>query len=75
MISMRAGVVDIVEACYRFDGDSETWMRSVGDVVDKHVGCGLGVVAMRYQLDEQQMFCPLAMVPVNVTEAHLVFLD
>jgi DNA-binding CsgD family transcriptional regulator len=68
MTSMRPGVVDIVDACYRFDGEPETWMRSVGDAVEKHLGYGLGAIAMRYRLDERQMFSPLAIVPVNMTE-------
>lgn len=63
---MRPGLVDILEASYRFDRDDETWMRCVGETVNAHLGFGLGAVAIRYKIGPAQQFQPQMMVPVDL---------
>jgi DNA-binding CsgD family transcriptional regulator len=62
---MRPGLIDIIEACYRQEDDTEGWMRSLGEVVDGHMGHGLGLIAIRYRLGQNLNFEPLSMVAVN----------
>ena len=72
---MRPGLVEIVESCYRLDGDFESWMKSVGAVVDAHLGYGLGMIAIRYRLGLDLSFQPLAMYPVNVSEEAVAVVE
>ena len=69
VVAMRPGLVEIVESCYRLDGDLESWMKSVGAVVDSHLGYGLGTIAIRYRLGNDLSFQPMAMYPVNISDA------
>jgi DNA-binding CsgD family transcriptional regulator len=63
---MRAGLVDILEAAYTLDGELETWMHKVGETVDRCIGKGLGLIALRYRIGEGFSFTPVSMVPVNM---------
>ena len=38
--AMRPGLVEILEACYRPEGDLDQWVKSVGETVDAHLGLG-----------------------------------
>src|SRR5215831_13643690 len=66
MGQMRPGLVDIIEASYKVEGDTETWMKGVGQAVDAHLGQGLGLIAIRYRIEEGLKFSPLSMIPVNM---------
>jgi DNA-binding CsgD family transcriptional regulator len=61
-------LVEIVEACYNVDGDHDAWATSVGELVEQHLGYGLGAIAIRYRLDDQLRFQPLAMSAVNLSD-------
>lgn len=63
----RPGLLEIVESCYALDGDLEHWMKNVGSTVDAHLGYGLGVIGVRYRLDESLGLQPLAMLPINMS--------
>jgi DNA-binding CsgD family transcriptional regulator len=67
MKANRPGLLDVVETCYRFDNDLDTWAHSIAQVVDSYLGYGKGTIAIRYRLDEHLAFQPLAMFPVNIT--------
>src|SRR5690348_11218107 len=64
--AMRPGLIDTVEASYRIEGDAESGMRGVGEVVDAHLRRGLGLIAIRYRLGQGLTFEPLSAVPVNM---------